>query len=45
VVFSTKNEEKAMTQEEMNDILFNLSVWVKVILVLVAIWAVVEMLS
>ena len=33
-----------MTQEEMNDILFNLSVWVKVILVLVAIWAVVEML-
>ena len=32
-----------MTQEEMNDILFNLSVWAQVILVLVAIWAVVEM--
>ena len=31
-----------MTQDEMNDILFNLSVWAKVILVLVAIWAVVE---
>lgn len=32
-----------MTQEEINDILFNLAVWAKVILVLVAIWAVVDM--
>lgn len=32
-----------MTQEEMTDFVFNLVVWAKIILVVVAIWAAVEM--